>query len=46
MAKTTTFLTGFYSQQEKNGILIACSELPETWRAPEVMPNRIPKDIF
>ena len=46
MAKTTTFLTGFYSQQEKNGNLVNCSDLPETWRAPEVMPERVPNDIF
>lgn len=46
MAKTTTFLTGFYSQQEKSGNLVNCSDLPEKWRAPEVMPERIPNDIF
>ena len=46
MAKTMTFLTGFYSQQEQNGNLVKCSDLPEDWRAPEVQPDRIPNEIF
>ncbi|MCE5249942.1 Gfo/Idh/MocA family oxidoreductase [bacterium] len=46
MGKTTTYLTGFYSNLVKNGALVPCSELPETWRAPEVMPERVPKDVF
>ena len=46
LAKTSTFLTGFYSQQEKDGNLVYCKDLPETWRAPEVQPERIPTDIF
>ncbi|MBT4484924.1 MAG: Gfo/Idh/MocA family oxidoreductase [Candidatus Latescibacteria bacterium] len=46
MAKTKTFLTGFYSHCEKNGTLVKCSDVPEDWRAPEVMPDRIPDDIF
>ena len=46
MAKTTTFLTGFYSHREKNGNLVACNDLPETWRAPEKEPDRIQKGYF
>ena len=46
MAKTKTFLTGFYSHMEKNGNLVYCKDLQESWRAPEVMPERIPNDIF
>jgi hypothetical protein len=46
MAKTTTFLTGFYSHREKNGNMVACADLPEDWRAPEVMPERIPKGMM
>ena len=46
MGKTTTYLTGFYSQQEKGGNLVPCADLPESWRGPQVMPNRIPDDIF
>ncbi len=46
MEKTTTFLTGFYSHREKNGLLVNCADLPEDWRAPEVMPDRIPNEIF
>ena len=46
LAKTSTFLTGFYSQQEKGGHLVYCKDLPETWRAPEVKPDRVPDDIF
>jgi len=46
LAKTTTFLTGFYSHREKKGEMVACAELPEDWRAPEVMPNRIPNEVF
>jgi len=44
--KTTTFLTGFYSHCEKKGEMVRCADVPRTWRAPEVMPERIPKDIF
>lgn len=44
--KTITFLTGFYSHCEKNGNMVKCADLPENWRAPEVMPKRIPNDIF
>lgn len=46
LAKTTTFLTGFYSHREKKGAMVACADLPEDWRAPEVMPERIPKGMF
>jgi len=46
MAKTTTFLTGFYSHLAKDGHMVKCADLPEDWRAPEVMPERIPNDIF
>ena len=46
MAKTTTFLTGFYSHCEKDGHMVQCADLPEDWRAPEVMPERIPDNIF
>jgi len=46
MAKTTTFLTGFYSHREKTGDMVACADLPEDWRAPEVMPERIPKGVL
>lgn len=46
MAKTTTVLTGFYSNQEHGGNMVACADLPETWRAPQVQPDRIPDDIF
>ena len=46
MAKTITLLTGFYSQQEKNGNMVKCDEVPEDWRAPEVEPNRIPEEVF
>ena len=46
MAKTSTFLTGFYSQQEKGGNLVYCKDLPETWRAPQIKPDRVPDDIF
>ena len=46
MAKTITLLTGFYSQQEKNGNMVRCDEVPEDWRAPEVEPNRIPEEVF
>ena len=46
MAKTKTFLTGFYSNSEKQGNLVYCDDLPDDWRAPEVMPKRVPNDIF
>ncbi|MFC1692839.1 Gfo/Idh/MocA family oxidoreductase [Candidatus Latescibacterota bacterium] len=46
MAKTMTFLTGFYSHCEKNGALVNCNGVPMEWRAPEVMPDRIPDNIF
>ena len=46
LAKTTTFLTGFYSHREKKGNMVACADLPEDWRAPEVMPERIPKSAL
>ncbi len=44
--KTTTFLTGFYSHREKKGEMVRCADVPRDWRAPEVEPDRIPKDIF
>jgi hypothetical protein len=40
MAKTTTLLTGFYSHLEKNGNLVNCADLPETWRAPDRFTGR------
>ena len=46
MEKTTTFLTGFYSHLQKGGQMVKCTDLPETWRTPEVKPDRIPEDIF
>jgi hypothetical protein len=46
LAKTTTFLTGFYSHKEKKGNMVACADLPEDWRAPEIMPERIPKSAL
>lgn len=46
MAKTRTFLTGFYSLMERNGNLIPCKELPDNWRAPELTPDLISEEIF
>ena len=46
IAKTKTFLTGFYSQQERGGEMVRVDEVPRTWRAPEVMPERIPDSVF
>lgn len=44
--KTRTFLTGFYSHCEKDGLMINCDDLPEDWRAPEVQPDHISDEIF
>ncbi len=46
LGETRTFLTGFYSHLEKNGCMVGCNDVPENWRTPEVMPDRIPNDIF
>jgi hypothetical protein len=46
MEKTKTFLTGFYSHVEKGGAMVNATDVPKDWRAPEVMPERIPDDIF
>ena len=46
MAKTRTFLTGFYSHMERDGALVPCADVPSSWRAPQVMPERIPDTIF
>jgi len=46
MDKIKTFLTGFYSHCEKNGTMVRNSNLPEDWRAPEQVPDRIPDEIF
>lgn len=46
LAKTLTYLTGFYSHREAKGVLVPCAELPEDWRAPETMPDRIPASVF
>ena len=44
--KTITFLTGFYSHREKNGLMVNCADLPADWRAPEIRPDRMSDDIF
>lgn len=44
--KTQTFLAGFYSFLEKKGKMVEYSEIPESWRAPEKMPDRFPKGYF
>lgn len=44
--KTTVFLTGFYSHCEHGGDMVACSDLPPDWRAPEVHPDWIPESVF
>jgi len=46
MNKTTTFLTGFYSHREKNGSMVNCADLPDDWRSPEVMEDRMPDKLF
>ena len=46
IGKTTTFLTGFYSHMEKKGAMVSCADVPADWRGPQVMPDRIPNDIF
>ncbi len=46
LEKTRTFLTGFYSHCEKDGLMIDCNDLPEDWRAPEIKPDHISEDIF
>ena len=46
MAKTMTYLTGFYSHLVMNGAMVSCADVPEDWRAPQVMPDRIPDNIF
>ncbi|MFC1691958.1 Gfo/Idh/MocA family oxidoreductase [Candidatus Latescibacterota bacterium] len=46
LEKTITFLTGFYSHCEKNGLMVNCADLPGDWRAPEIRSDRISDDIF
>ena len=41
LSKTKTFLTGFYSNLEKNGQMVNVADLPETWRAPGWDPDRM-----
>jgi predicted dehydrogenase len=36
LAKTRTYLSGFYSHLERDGDWVTCADLPEDWRAPEV----------
>jgi len=41
LAKTTTMLTGLYSNVEKNGQIVLTTDLPDTWRAPDWNPERM-----
>jgi hypothetical protein len=40
LAKTKTFLAGFYSTLEKDGGMVRVADLPPDWRAPDWNPDR------
>ena len=46
MAKTTTFLTGYYSHLERDGAPVKVGNVPVDWRVQSLIPDWIDESIF